>query len=59
MMTLTLNPCIDKTIEVDKLNSYGLNRAEKTRTDIGKGINVSKVLKIQRKYKDLCYLRGE
>lgn len=60
MMTLTLNPCIDKTIEVDKLTPYGLNRAEKTRTDIGgKGINVSKVLKNSNENIKTCAILGE
>lgn len=40
--TLTLNPCIDKTITVDGFNYGGLNRVVGTRNDpSGKGINVS------------------
>ena len=46
ILTVTLNPCIDKTITIKEFKYGGLNRAEKIRTDIGgKGINVSKVLK--------------
>lgn len=40
--TLTLNPCIDKTITVDGFKYGELNRVVGTRADIsGKGINVS------------------
>lgn len=40
--TLTLNPCIDKTISVNGFKYGELNRVVSTRTDIsGKGINVS------------------
>lgn len=46
IMTVTLNPCIDKTIILNGFCEGGLNRAESVRTDAGgKGINVSKVLK--------------
>lgn len=46
IMTVTLNPCIDKTIVLNGFCEGGLNRAESVRTDAGgKGINVSKVLK--------------
>ena len=45
IVTVTLNPCVDKTIEIDSLNRGGLNRVKKTRTDYsGKGVNVSKAL---------------
>lgn len=44
--TVTLNPAIDKTIQLNKLAPGELNIAEQSLTDIGgKGINVSKVLK--------------
>lgn len=40
--TLTLNPCIDKTITVNEFKYGELNRVAGTRTDVsGKGINVS------------------
>lgn len=40
--TLTLNPCIDKTINVNGFKYGGLNRVVSTRADVsGKGINVS------------------
>lgn len=46
VLTVTLNPSIDKTITVEKFIPYGLNRVIKTRQDPGgKGINVAKVLK--------------
>ncbi len=46
IITVTLNPCIDKTITVDGFSEGGLNRIQKVRTDAGgKGINVAKVLK--------------
>lgn len=44
--TLTLNPAIDRTVEVNNLKVGGLNRVESTRSDAsGKGINVSKVIR--------------
>ncbi|MBE7041681.1 MAG: 1-phosphofructokinase [Ruminococcaceae bacterium] len=46
IMTVTLNPCIDKTIVLNGFCEGGLNRAKSVRTDAGgKGINVAKVLK--------------
>lgn len=46
ILTVTLNPCIDRTVTVNALCVGGLNRASSERTDVGgKGINVSKVLK--------------
>ncbi len=46
IVTVTLNPSIDKTITVDGWTQFGLNRALRTRVDAGgKGINVAKVLK--------------
>ncbi len=46
ILTVTLNPCIDKTITVDGFVYGGLNRVRSMRTDAGgKGINASKVLK--------------
>lgn len=43
--TVALNPCVDKTIFVDRLVPYGLNRATHTRLDPGgKGLNVARIL---------------
>jgi len=45
ILTVTLNPCVDKTITIEGFEYGGLNRAKNTRVDIGgKGINVAKVL---------------
>lgn len=42
ILTVSLNPCIDRTIEVEKFLYGGTNKVLKTREDIsGKGINVS------------------
>lgn len=46
VITITMNPCIDKTVLVDQFHLYGLNRIHHARLDPGgKGINVAKVLK--------------
>jgi 1-phosphofructokinase len=46
VVTVTLNPALDKTITVKSLKIGGLNRAQDMRIDPGgKGINVAKVLK--------------
>ena len=46
VVTITLNPSIDKTIVIKKLLPYGLNRVIRSQTDPGgKGINVARVLK--------------
>ncbi|MCR1898293.1 1-phosphofructokinase [Irregularibacter muris] len=45
IITLTLNPAIDKTIEVNNFTINHVNRISKVRIDPGgKGINVSKVI---------------
>ena len=42
LITVTLNPCIDKTVTVDALKAGGLNRITSVRYDLsGKGINLS------------------
>ena len=45
IVTLTLNPALDKTVEVDCLQLGRLNRLQNVRIDAGgKGINVSKMI---------------
>ena len=45
IITITLNPSIDRTIKVDDLRRGGVNRAELIRLDAaGKGVNVSRAL---------------
>lgn len=44
--TVTLNPAIDKTAEVEEFVAFGLNRLQKIKIDAGgKGINVSKTIR--------------
>ena len=44
--TVTANPCIDRTIQVDSVNLGHSHRVQKTICDFsGKGINVSGVLR--------------
>ena len=45
IVTVTMNPAIDKTVEVEKLVCRGLNRIRKVEYDAGgQGINVSKTI---------------
>ena len=45
IITVTMNPAIDKTVEIDSFNHGGLNRIKKVTIDAGgKGINVSKTI---------------
>lgn len=45
IITVTMNPAIDKTVELDKLQVGALNRLSNIEIDIGgKGINVSKTI---------------
>lgn len=45
ILSITLNPCIDKTIYLDQLEVGSYNRVKSTRIDLaGKGLNVSTVL---------------
>lgn len=45
VLTVTLNPCIDKTSVIDTFSYGGLNRVISSRIDVGgKGINVSRAL---------------
>ena len=46
IITVTMNPAIDKTVEIEKLEHGGLNRIKCITIDAGgKGINVSKTIK--------------
>lgn len=46
IVTVTMNPAIDKTVEIEELIRGGLNRIKKVEMDVGgKGINVSKTIK--------------
>jgi len=46
IITVTLNPAIDKTAQVETMVSNGLNRLDNVLVDVGgKGINVSKAIK--------------
>jgi 1-phosphofructokinase len=46
VITITLNPSLDKTIKLDHLEVGGLNRVQQVRIDPGgKGINVAKLMK--------------
>lgn len=46
IITVTMNPAIDKTVEVDDFQHGGLNRLKNVISDAGgKGINVSKTIK--------------
>ena len=41
-----LNPCIDKTVEIEKFEYGGMNRVLSSRSNIGgKGVNVSALCK--------------
>lgn len=51
IITVTMNPAIDKTVEIGQLQAGGLNRISRVEYDAGgKGINVSKTI---------CELGGE
>ncbi len=46
IMTITLNPAVDKTIILDRLQVGNVNRIQRIREDAGgKGINVSKMIR--------------
>lgn len=46
IVTVTMNPAIDKTVDIDRLERGDLNRIKRVEMDAGgKGINVSKTIK--------------
>lgn len=46
IITVTMNPAIDKTVDIDELQPAGLNRIKQVEFDAGgKGINVSKTIR--------------
>lgn len=46
IITVTMNPAIDKTVDIEELERGGLNRIQRIVLDAGgKGINVSKTVK--------------
>ena len=60
IMTVTLNPAVDKTIEIDDFTVNQVNRVKTMRMDAGgKGINVSSTIKaLGRKSQALAVLGG-
>jgi len=61
IITVTLNPAVDKTVEINNFTSNSVNRVSSLRLDAGgKGINVSKViLSLGGKSKALGLLAGK
>lgn len=46
IITVTMNPAVDKTVEIESLKRGGLNRIKRTEWDAGgKGINVSRTVR--------------
>ena len=46
IVTVTMNPAIDKTVDIERMERGGLNRIKRVVLDAGgKGINVSKTIK--------------
>lgn len=46
IVTVTMNPAIDKTADIDRMEQGGLNRIKRVEADAGgKGINVSKTIR--------------
>ena len=46
IVTVTMNPAIDKTVDIERMERGGLNRIKRVVLDAGgRGINVSKTIK--------------
>lgn len=46
IVTVTMNPAIDKTVDIQRMEVGGLNRIQRVEMDAGgKGINVSKTIR--------------
>lgn len=59
VITVTMNPAVDKTAEVESYNVGGTNVLKKVIIDIGgKGINVSKTLRVLNRPNVACGLIG-
>lgn len=60
IITVTLNPAVDKTVEINNLHIDTVNRVSSVRLDAGgKGINVSKIIvSLEGKSKALGFLGG-
>ncbi len=59
IITITLNPAIDKTAQLDAIQVNGLNRLENVLVQVGgKGINVSKTLKAMHEDSVACGFVG-
>ncbi len=59
IVTVTMNPAIDKTADIDEFIVGGINRLKNVRIDAGgKGINVSKTLRVLNKPNMACGFIG-
>ena len=57
--SVCLNPCIDRTVEIDAFAYGGLNRIRASRSDgCGKGVNVALVARAKRSSSSACATCG-